>query len=176
MLISMLACSLGFSCHNTSTQIAIFKIKSVCHWTRWYRFMATLLHLVAENIDGQMEWQTKYYNPHCPCAPRVNNMWPLMHLSYAWIYSYVEEALCKFGMKGKYQKMDMVQWSHNNHMISLQRRVGTPNLFSTITFYDDTVTGQTLANPSLILGQGNTIYPGWVFVSLHWLSWPQLYT
>ena len=77
MLISILALSLGFHTitfeRSTFTKIAIFKIKPVCPLVS-----AALLHVVAENVvidrrtDRRTDLQTKYCNPRCACAPRVN--------------------------------------------------------------------------------------------------------
>ena len=64
MLISILACSLGFQAitfeRSTFTKIAIFKIKPVWYSTRWYRFLAALLRVVAENVvtDRRTDRQT----------------------------------------------------------------------------------------------------------------------
>ena len=86
MLISILACSLGLHAitfeRSTFMKIAILKSSQCGTEPRWYRFLAALLHVVAENVvtdrwmdrqtDGQTDLQTKYCNPRCACAPRVN--------------------------------------------------------------------------------------------------------
>ena len=75
VLISILACSLGFHYITSECRICI-KIKQVYNWTRYYCYLADFLHVVTENVvtDGRTETylRTKDSNPRCACATRVN--------------------------------------------------------------------------------------------------------
>ena len=69
-----------FSCHNFWMQyflkFAIFKIKPVWHWTRWYHFLppcCTYFENKSRQTHRQTDGQNDYCNPRCSCTLRVNN-------------------------------------------------------------------------------------------------------
>ena len=108
MLISILACSLGFHAitfeRSTFMKIAIFKIKPCSVVLN--PLVSLFGRLVAcsgrkrgnrqtdrrtdRQTDRQTDLQTKYCNPRCACAPRVNNdiKLSMTYMSYMYMHVY----------------------------------------------------------------------------------------